>query len=106
MFEESEVEEEFVNLPNRYLLLFGNTIFNLEDVSEILRHPELKHEIIFIFKNGRERKFSYNSRTDHSFALRCLDHSIRKNLFDFKLTADCHRKWDNYRREEVDRGER
>lgn len=105
MFEESDVEEEVVNLPNRYLLQFGNIIFNLEDVSEILKHPDRKREIHFIFKNGRERIFAYTSRSEHSFALRYIDHCIQKNLFDLKLTSDCYGKWDKYRRDEPGNGE-
>lgn len=97
MFEASEVKSEVANLPNQRLLHFGESIFNLDDVSEILRFSEDAHKIVFIFKNGREREFSYQTLSCHSFALTRLDHCIQKNLLSLELTSDCYAKWDGYR---------
>jgi hypothetical protein len=103
MFEESEVKQEVVNLPNQRLLHFGESIFNLDDVSEILRFTKDTNKIVFVFKNGREREFSYDTLSCHSFALKRLDHCIQRNLLLLKLTSDCHAKWEGYRLDAINK---
>jgi hypothetical protein len=102
MFEAVDVKQEVVNLPGQQLLTFGNSIINLGDVSEILRDPQApNYKIVFIFKSGREREYSYDTRAEHSWALRWLDHCIEKNLLRLELTSECFAKWDRYRLDEV-----
>jgi len=102
MFEAVDVTREVVNLPGQRLLTFRNSIINLDDVSEILRDPKApNYKIVFIFKNGREREYSYETRAEHSLALNWLDHSIEKNLLRLELTSDCFAKWDRYRIDEI-----
>ncbi|RSC25277.1 hypothetical protein EGT09_02195 [Pseudomonas putida] len=103
MFEAVDVKRAVTNLPGQHLLTLGNSIINLDDVSEILRDPQPpSYKVVFIFKNGREREFVYETRSEHSFALRFLDHCIESNLLSLQLTSECYAKWNQYRIDEID----
>lgn len=102
MFSEAEIQNEFLNLPNRRLLHFGQSIINLEHVSEILR-SDGERKIVFYFTNGRRRAYPYETQSSYSFALHILDHCIEKNLLRLKLTPACYAKWEGYRVAEIDK---
>ncbi|GGU53632.1 hypothetical protein GCM10009504_08010 [Pseudomonas laurentiana] len=101
-----DVKTQRPNQPGQTLLMFWNSVINLQHVAEIDSITEEKYAIVFRFADGRERVFTYGSQSEHSLGVQTLHYCLENNLMSVELTEDCYMKWAGYRREEADRAYR
>ncbi|WP_434695138.1 hypothetical protein J3P89_17990 [Pseudomonas sp. Z1-14] len=106
MVDAVDVKAQLPNHPGQTLLKFWNSIINLQHVAEIDSVTEEKYAIVFRFVDGREREFTYSSRSDQSLGIQVLHYCLENNLMSVELTEACYMKWAGYRREEAERNRR